>query len=167
MVFVNYGITHFRWSQPVERTTNWSMWRSTWRWSSQRDFLSRETNMRRAYRKIWRAVPCTSRQSLRTDSWKDIEEILKSKLATIIEEPETCEENQTPPRLKRLAKKGKKKGSKDSKAGNFLLPHFSLRDSYALFMSRFASKGSFGGLLQYWSTYLCISTSTRGKKKRG
>ncbi|GMN23186.1 hypothetical protein TIFTF001_000033 [Ficus carica] len=104
--------------------------------------------MRRAYRKMWRAVPCTSRKTQRTDSWKDIEEILKSKLATIKEEPEICEENQASPRLKRLAKKGKKKGSKD-KAGNFLLPQFSFKDSYSLFMTRFASKGSFAGLLQY------------------
>ncbi|KAM6578514.1 hypothetical protein CsatB_030351 [Cannabis sativa] len=104
--------------------------------------------MRRDYRKMWRAVPCTSRKSLRTDSWKDIEEILKSKLATITEEPESCDENQTSsPRLKRLAKNGKKK--KKNKSGNFLLPHFSLKDAYALFMTRFASKGSFGGLLQY------------------
>ena len=102
---------------------------------------------------MWQAVPCASRKSLRTDSWKDIEEILKSKLATINEEPENCEEGQNSPRLKRLAanKKGKKKGSnkESNKVGNFLLPHFSIKDSYALFMTRFASKGSFGGLLQY------------------
>lgn len=103
--------------------------------------------MRRAYRKMWRAVPCTSRKTLRTDSWKGIEEILKTKLATIKEEPEIVEENMTPPRLRRLAMKGKKKGCKD-KIGHFPLPHFSLKDSYTLFITRFASKGSFGGLLQ-------------------
>lgn len=98
---------------------------------------------------MWRVVPCTNRKTLRTDSWKDIEEILNSKLATIKEEPEIVEESLTPPpRLRRLAKKGKKKGCKDM-TGHFLMPHFSLKDSYALFITRFASKGSFGGLLQY------------------
>ena len=86
---------------------------------------------------------------MRTDSWKDIEEILNSKLATIAEEPETSEENQASPRLRRLGKSWKKKGSKDNKVGHFSVLHFSLKDSYALFMTRFASKSSFGGLLQY------------------
>ncbi|BFG36688.1 hypothetical protein CerSpe_229620 [Prunus speciosa] len=96
--------------------------------------------MRRAYRKMWRVVPCMSRKNFRTDSWKDIEEILKSKLATIKEEPETCEESLTPPpRLWRLAKKGQKMGSKDI-TRHFLMPNFSLKDSYLLFMTGFASK---------------------------
>lgn len=135
--------------------------------------------MRRAYNRrvmMWRVVPCGSRKSLRTDSWKDIEEILQSKLATINEEPENLEEadhhlhrnyhsssNSSSPstRLKRfIADKAKKKGSStkeknnnksnNNKVGNFLvMPRFSIKDSYALFMTRFATKGSFGGLLQY------------------
>ncbi|EEF50050.1 conserved hypothetical protein [Ricinus communis] len=44
--------------------------------------------MRRDYRRMWRVVPCTSKTILRTESRKDIEEILKTKLATIKEEPE-------------------------------------------------------------------------------
>lgn len=103
--------------------------------------------MRRAYRNMLRVVPCASRKSLRTDSRKDIEEILKTKLATIKEEPEN-EQNLTPPRHRRMGKKGKKIRFKDKKGGSFL-PQFSLKDSYALFMTGFASKGSFGGLLQY------------------
>lgn len=93
---------------------------------------------------MWRVVPCASRKSLRTDSRKDTEEILKTKLATIKEEPEN-EQNLTPPRHRRMAKKGKKIRFKDKMGGSFI----SLKDSYALFMTGFASKGSFGGLLQY------------------
>ncbi|KAM1038515.1 hypothetical protein ACFX13_033927 [Malus domestica] len=97
--------------------------------------------MRRAYRKMWRAVPCMSRKYFRTDSWKDIEKILKSKLATIKEEPETCEESLTPPRLWRLVKKGQNKmGSKLDVARHFLIPNFSLKESYFLFIPGFAPK---------------------------
>ncbi|BAT95192.1 uncharacterized protein HKW66_Vig0236470 [Vigna angularis] len=66
--------------------------------------------MRRACRKIWRSVPCTSRKSLRTESRKDMEEILRAKLSTIKEEPELCEENLTSPMHVRMAKKQVKKG---------------------------------------------------------
>ncbi|KAK9292181.1 hypothetical protein L1049_020141 [Liquidambar formosana] len=68
--------------------------------------------MRRGCRKMWWVVPCTSIKSLRTESRKDIEEILKTKLATIKEEPEMCEENRTPTSQHRVAKKGKKIHSK-------------------------------------------------------
>ncbi|KAK9920124.1 hypothetical protein M0R45_028685 [Rubus argutus] len=94
----------------------------------------------KAYRKMWRVVPCMRRKFMRTDSWKDIEEILKSKLATIKEEPETCEENLTPPRLWCLAKNEKKFGAKDMITRHFLMPNFSLKDSYLVFMTGFASK---------------------------
>lgn len=96
-------------------------------------------------------VPCTSRRTLRTESQKDIDDILKGKLATIMEEPEPMEEcSRTPPLRHVLAiKRGRKLRPKVNKMGQFLLPHFSLRDSYALFITGFASKGSFGGLLQY------------------
>lgn len=109
-----------------------------------------DEEMRRTCRKLLRVVPCTSKKNLRTDSWKDIEEILKSKLTTIKEEPEICEEKSTSPRLiRRLVKKGKKSSSKDIVRVKFLVPQLSLKESYALFMARFASKQSFGGLLQY------------------
>ncbi|RDX75325.1 hypothetical protein CR513_44812, partial [Mucuna pruriens] len=84
--------------------------------------------MRRACRKIWRSVPCTSRKSLRTDSRKDMEEILRAKLSTIKEEPELCEENLTSPRHKR---KAKKQGKKVQAKG-------------------IASKGNFAGLCMNW-----------------
>ncbi|KAL2325677.1 hypothetical protein Fmac_024735 [Flemingia macrophylla] len=79
--------------------------------------------MRRACRKIWRSVPCTSRKSLRTDSRKDMEEILRAKLSTIKEVPELCEENLTSPRHKRMEKKqGKKVQGKDHKMGSVWYP---------------------------------------------
>ncbi|KAL5767021.1 hypothetical protein ACOSP7_013600 [Xanthoceras sorbifolium] len=52
----------------------------------------------KAYSKMWwRVVPCTSRRrNMRTESRKDIEEILKTKLATIEEEPpEMCDSEST------------------------------------------------------------------------
>lgn len=98
--------------------------------------------MRRACRKIWRSVPCTSRNILRTDSRKDMEEILRAKLSTIKEEPELCEENQnlTPPRHVRM---GKKQGKKKIQAKDK-----SLKQSYVLFVHGFASRGTFAGFLQ-------------------
>jgi hypothetical protein len=98
---------------------------------------------------MWWVVPCTSKKSLQTDCQKDIEEILKTKLATIKEEPEMCEQNLTPPRHHRMAKRGNKIRVK-YRLGCLFMPQFSLKDSYALFMTRFASKRNFGGLLQYW-----------------
>ncbi|KAJ1377847.1 hypothetical protein SESBI_48463 [Sesbania bispinosa] len=96
--------------------------------------------MRRACRKIWRSVPCTSRKSLRTESRKDMEEILRAKLSTIKEEPELCEENLTPPRHMRMTKKQGKKIC--------LVPHVNLKQSYVLFITGFSSKGTFAGFLQ-------------------
>lgn len=85
---------------------------------------------------------------MQIDCRKDIEEILKTKLATIKEEPEMCEQNLTPPRHHRMAKRRNKIRVK-YKMGRLFMPQFSLKDSCALFMTGFASKGSFGGLLQY------------------
>ncbi|KAI3439363.1 uncharacterized protein J3R85_004777 [Psidium guajava] len=104
--------------------------------------------MRKAYRRMWRAVPCTSRKTLRTDSQQDIEVILKTKLATINEEPEYSDDNLTPPKHRQTIKKGRKFEAK-VKMGRLFTPQFSFRDSYALFITGFASKGSFGGLLHY------------------
>ncbi|KAF8015444.1 hypothetical protein BT93_H1069 [Corymbia citriodora subsp. variegata] len=104
--------------------------------------------MRKAYRRMWRAVPCTSRKTLRTESQKDIEVILKTKLATIQEEPEFSDDNLTPTRHRQAIRKGRKFEAK-VKIRHLCMPHFSFRDSYALFITGFASKGSFGGLLHY------------------
>ncbi|OWM72355.1 hypothetical protein CDL15_Pgr018240 [Punica granatum] len=107
--------------------------------------------MKRACRRMWQVVPCTSKRTLRTESQKDIDEILKGKLATIVEEPELSEECglTLTPRQVLAIKKGRKLRPKINKMGQIFLPHFSLRDSYALFITGFALKGSFGGLLQY------------------
>ncbi|KAK7269501.1 hypothetical protein RIF29_22232 [Crotalaria pallida] len=104
--------------------------------------------MRRACRKILRSVPCTSKKSMRTDSMKDMEEILRAKLSTIKEEPEFCEENLTPPRHMRMAKKKGKKIQAKDKIEGCLVPHVNLKQSYVLFISGFASKGTFAGFLQ-------------------
>ncbi|CAK9161856.1 unnamed protein product, partial [Ilex paraguariensis] len=103
-----------------------------------------------------------SRESLRTESGLDIEEILKMKLGTIIEEPEVCEDNgkviieepevcedngkATTHRC--MAKNGKKIQLK-VKMGCLFKPQFSLKDSYVLFMIGLASKGSLAGLAQF------------------
>lgn len=106
--------------------------------------------MRRACGKILGSMPCARRKSLRTNSTKDMEEILRTKLSTIREEPE-CEGKLTPPRYKWMAKNlgmGKKKNiqAKDKKVGG---SHVNLKQSYVLFVTGFASKGNFGGFLQY------------------
>ncbi|ESW17062.1 hypothetical protein PHAVU_007G206900 [Phaseolus vulgaris] len=101
--------------------------------------------MRRACRKIWRSVPCTSRKCLRTESRKDMEEILRAKLSTIKEEPELCEENLTSPRHMRMAKKQGKKVQAKDKSARCLVPHVNLKQSYVLFITGFASKGTFSG----------------------
>ncbi|KAE8000030.1 hypothetical protein FH972_004402 [Carpinus fangiana] len=100
--------------------------------------------MRSAYPRMWWVVPCTSRKSLQTDCPKDIEEILKTKLAIIKEEPEMCEQNLTPPRHHHMAKKGNMIRVK-YKMGRLFMPQFSLKDSCALFMTGFASKGALVG----------------------
>ncbi|KAJ4721793.1 Ran GTPase-activating protein [Melia azedarach] len=80
----------------------------------------------------WAAVPCTmsgsgsSRRSLRSESMKNIEEILKSKLATIKEEDPVAEEYCLTPssasRLRQLAKKGKSKIRSKAVIGRLFLP---------------------------------------------
>ncbi|OIV91055.1 hypothetical protein TanjilG_17015 [Lupinus angustifolius] len=104
--------------------------------------------MRRACRKILKSVPCTSRKTMRTDSMKDMEEILRAKLSTIKEEPELCEDNLTPPRHMRMAKKQRKKIQANEKMGRCLVPHVNLKQSYVLFISGIATKGTFAGFLQ-------------------
>ncbi|KAK4743531.1 hypothetical protein SAY87_001532 [Trapa incisa] len=79
-------------------------------------------------------------------SQKDIDAILKAKLQTIVEEPETTECCRTPPMRRVLVIK---KGMKVKKLGQIPLPHFTLKGSYGLFMASFAWKDGFGGILQY------------------
>ncbi|PSS08440.1 Krueppel-like [Actinidia chinensis var. chinensis] len=105
--------------------------------------------MMRGHGKIWWAVPCANRKSLRTESRKDIEEILKTKLATIYEEPITCDENWGLSSHLRVAKKGKKISSKAKMGHVFVMPQFSLKDSHLLlFINGVAPKGRPAGLPQ-------------------
>ncbi|KAH1229459.1 hypothetical protein GmHk_10G029196 [Glycine max] len=77
-----------------------------------------------------------------------MEEILRAKLSTIKEEPELCDENFASPRHVRLAKKQGKKVKGKDKTGRCLVPHVNLKQSYVLFITGFASKGTFAGFLQ-------------------
>lgn len=97
-------------------------------------------------------MPCTRRKNLRTDSMKEMEEILRTKLSTIKEEPELCEEKLTPPRsYKRMMTKAKKSiQAKNNKTRRCLeVPLVNLKQSSVLFISGFASKATFAGFLQY------------------
>ncbi|RQO89799.1 hypothetical protein POPTR_005G001001v4 [Populus trichocarpa] len=90
--------------------------------------------MRRAYRKMWRVVPdCTSKRILRTESMRDIEEILKSKLATIKEDESESDEVEksavTPAILARS-----KKRSEIRKKGRCFVAHLSFKNRM-LFMT--------------------------------
>ncbi|KAI9080987.1 hypothetical protein K1719_036967 [Acacia pycnantha] len=108
--------------------------------------------MRKTCRKILGSVPCARRKSLPTDSIQDMEEILRTKLSTIKEEPECCVENLKPRRYKWMNNILRKKNAqaKDGKRGGCLVvPHVDLNHTYVLFISGFASKGTFGGFLQY------------------
>ncbi|GFY94357.1 hypothetical protein Acr_09g0008030 [Actinidia rufa] len=105
----------------------------------------------------WVVVPCANRKSLRTESRKDIEEILKTKLATIKEEPEMCDDNRSFSNHLRVAKKGKKIASKTKMGRVFVMPQFSLKDCYLLlFMNRVRPQRSPGwssSTIAYWTSY--------------
>ncbi|WOH04442.1 hypothetical protein DCAR_0623851 [Daucus carota subsp. sativus] len=105
--------------------------------------------MRRGSRKMWCIVPCKSKKSLQyVEPRMEIEEILKEKLATIIEEPETCEENgKVLAKYRSFAKKGKKICLK-AKMGHMFRTQFSVKDSYVLLMTSFASRHGLAGLSQ-------------------
>lgn len=98
-------------------------------------------------------VPCTSKKCLRTESRKDIEEILKTKLATI-EEEETeikCDENRMlVSNNLRMAKKGNKKMvSSKVELGRLFMPRLiCFKDSYLLFINGVAPRGRPAGLPQ-------------------
>lgn len=82
---------------------------------------------------MWCVVPCTSRSSLRTDSRKNIEDILNAKLSTIKEDPgEMCEAAATlTPQTRRrfFPRKHKKPKRKmtNIKMGGLFVPHFTLK----------------------------------------
>ncbi|CAA0810946.1 Unknown protein [Striga hermonthica] len=83
--------------------------------------------------KMWYwVVPCKSKSRLRRESRMEIEEILKMKLETIHEEPET--ENGPMAKHSSFSKKVKRVGFKDS---------------YVVFMTGFAARGGLGGLPRY------------------
>ncbi|KAL3538407.1 hypothetical protein ACH5RR_001773 [Cinchona calisaya] len=120
--------------------------------------------MRRGSRKMWWVVvPCSrKKKSLKAELKMDIEEILKMKLATITEEKEedpadhdqtSYEENggiiATNYRSSCMTKKGKKIHLKVTKMGRLFMPHFSLKETYVLFMSGLACKGGLHALPRY------------------
>lgn len=114
------------------------------------------------------AVPCTSRNALRTDSQKGIGEILNTKLSTIIEEPENLYEgnnNVNSPRnintkisrnISSMKLWLKEKKGKDRVLSTNLFKRSKLhvvsrnlccvKASYINFLSGFVTKGSFTGL---------------------
>lgn len=103
---------------------------------------------------MWWVVPCTTRRrktNLRTESRMDIEEILKMKLETIKEEPEIIndQENGILTKHHRYMSNKMKKIHLKVKMGRLLMPQFSLKESYVLFMTGFASKGGLHALPQY------------------
>ena len=108
---------------------------------------------RSASRKMlwWVLVPGTRKKSLKAESRMDIEEILKMKLATIIEEePETIDQENggiltTKHNSSCVSKKGKKIHLK-VKMGRLFQPHFSLKESYVIFMTGLACRGGLHGL---------------------
>ncbi|GMH23968.1 hypothetical protein Nepgr_025811 [Nepenthes gracilis] len=92
--------------------------------------------MKRGQSKMWWLVACTSRRGLRTDSQKDVEEIVKSKLSTILEEPELQDQDESMATTKhRQSRLFRFKMSKLSLVSNF-------KDSYIHFMAEFMAKGS-------------------------
>ncbi|KAL2254237.1 UNVERIFIED_CONTAM: hypothetical protein Sindi_0218400 [Sesamum indicum] len=98
---------------------------------------------------MWWAVPCRDKKSLiRTESRMDVEEILKMKLETIMEEPEIDDENGDVTMRRSISKKVKKVQLK-VKMGKLFISQLSLKESYVVFMAGFASKGGLSGLPRY------------------
>ncbi|CAI9786139.1 unnamed protein product [Fraxinus pennsylvanica] len=96
---------------------------------------------------MWSMVPCRSKKSLRTESPMNIQEILKTKLETIKEEPEIInEENGALAKHRSMSKKVMKKIHLKVKMGHLFTSQTSLKESYLLFMTGIASKGGLSGL---------------------
>ncbi|GFP82973.1 hypothetical protein PHJA_000440400 [Phtheirospermum japonicum] len=99
---------------------------------------------------MWWVVICKSKNSLRRESRMDIEEILKMKLETIKEEPEVVnDENGALTMHRSMSKKVKKKIHLKVKMGKLFMSQLSLKDSYVVFMTGFASRGGLSGLPRY------------------
>ncbi|KAL5706601.1 hypothetical protein ACHQM5_024746 [Ranunculus cassubicifolius] len=82
-------------------------------------------------------VSCSGRRTLlRTDSRIDIQEMLKSKLCTIVEEDV---EKQSTNKLEKKIKKKKKRSSNQTTANNFTL----LTDSYLQLITKLTSRAMF------------------------
>ncbi|KAL5981765.1 hypothetical protein ACLOJK_015828 [Asimina triloba] len=110
--------------------------------------MTHHRNMKRKGSKLRWMVLCSSKKCLRTDSNKDIEEIFKSKLATIIEEePEMLDECELPatvncvgPKREAKVKRGRWKAK---------CRFSSMGETYVRFMVGFASRGGFAALTSY------------------
>lgn len=99
---------------------------------------------------MWWKVPCTrSKRSLCNELRMDIEDILKTKLATISEEPEMFDEaGNVVTKNRPYAKTTRtKKIHSKVKLGSLFTPHkFSFKCSYVLFMAAFVSEHRLAGL---------------------
>ncbi|KAL8237396.1 hypothetical protein R6Q59_018477 [Mikania micrantha] len=104
--------------------------------------------MRRRRRNLWWLISCSSRKRLRTESKLDVDEILRSELATINEDSDTYDLTCGAEHRSRRAKVSKET-KKSEDPGRVFTAQFSLRNSYALFLDRMTSSRSFGGLQVY------------------
>ncbi|KAK1316340.1 hypothetical protein QJS10_CPA05g00020 [Acorus calamus] len=105
----------------------------------------------RVFKLPW-VVSCASEKSVRTMSFKDIEEILKSRLAPIIEvEEEGDEEENEQQRTKRCPPENKKcYASRSAKRTTKVKRRFtSIGDCYVHCMIGFASGGNMRGLARF------------------
>lgn len=111
--------------------------------------------MRKGYyssRKMWWVIPnCRSKRISRSDqSRMDIEEIVKMKLETIKEEPaEMMIDELTSNKQRGISKRVVKKIHLKAKMGKIFMSQLSLKESYVIFMTGFASKGGLSGLPRY------------------
>ncbi|KAK1291912.1 hypothetical protein QJS10_CPB17g00783 [Acorus calamus] len=104
----------------------------------------------RGFKLLW-VVSCASEKSVRTMSFKDIEEILKSRLAPIIEVEEEGEEENEQQRTKRCPAENKKCfASRTTKRTTKVKRRFtSIGDCYVHRMIGFASGGNMRGLARF------------------
>ncbi|KAL7119798.1 hypothetical protein ACP275_02G084100 [Erythranthe tilingii] len=100
--------------------------------------------MRKGCRKMWWV-----KKSSRRESRMEIEEILKMKLETIKEETETNDANGALAEKHRSISKKVKKIQLKAKMGRIFISQLSLKESYVIFMTGFASKGGLSGLPRY------------------
>ncbi|KAJ0785589.1 hypothetical protein HanOQP8_Chr02g0044891 [Helianthus annuus] len=101
--------------------------------------------VRRGSRKVWWLIIHKKRS--RKDLEADIDEILMTELATIDEDSDTYKQNNQAEKLQKRAKTGKK--TEKEELGRVFNTRFSMKNSYALFLDRMTSTGSFGGVQAY------------------